>query len=127
MRVAAGASADKHRRSPGKQWHFLPQVFVLVSEPGASAEGPSLEPRVYTLKEQKGFYDLGMGFTSPAFAHSLVVFAEAADALRYAGLLEALAAIVGQRRAELEKLSSPDAARREISILERNCESRHRR
>ncbi|MDM7951643.1 MAG: mechanosensitive ion channel family protein [Cyanobium sp. CZS 25K] len=36
-----------------------------------------------------------------------------------AGLLGALAAIVGQRRAELEKLSSPDAARREISILER--------
>jgi hypothetical protein len=89
MRVAAGASADKHRRSPGKHWHLLPQVFVLVSEPGPSAEGPSLEPRVYTLKEQKGFYDLGMGFTSPAYVHSLVVFAEAADALRYAGLLEA--------------------------------------
>jgi small-conductance mechanosensitive channel/CRP-like cAMP-binding protein len=36
-----------------------------------------------------------------------------------AGLLEALAAIVGRRRSELEKLSSPDAARRQTSILER--------
>lgn len=36
-----------------------------------------------------------------------------------AGLLETLAAIVGQRRSELEKLSSPDAARRQLSILER--------
>ena len=36
-----------------------------------------------------------------------------------AGVLEALAAIVGQRRSELEKLSSPDAARRQTSILER--------
>jgi hypothetical protein len=36
-----------------------------------------------------------------------------------AGVLEALAAIVGQRRSELEKLSSPDAVRRQTSILER--------
>jgi small-conductance mechanosensitive channel/CRP-like cAMP-binding protein len=36
-----------------------------------------------------------------------------------AGVLDALAAIVGQRRSELEKLSSPDAARRQTSILER--------
>ncbi|WP_216900458.1 mechanosensitive ion channel family protein [Synechococcus sp. CCY 9618] len=36
-----------------------------------------------------------------------------------AGLVEALAAIVGRRRTELEKLSSPDAARRQTSILER--------
>ncbi|MBD2549826.1 hypothetical protein H6G65_09560 [Microcystis elabens FACHB-917] len=36
-----------------------------------------------------------------------------------AGVLEALAAIVGQRRSELEKLSSPDAARRQTSILRR--------
>ncbi|KEF41480.1 MAG: hypothetical protein ER33_11165 [Cyanobium sp. CACIAM 14] len=35
------------------------------------------------------------------------------------GLLEALASIVGRRRSELEKLSSPDAARRQTSILER--------
>jgi hypothetical protein len=34
-------------------------------------------------------------------------------------VLDALAAIVGQRRSELEKLSSPDAARRQTSILER--------
>lgn len=34
-------------------------------------------------------------------------------------MLEALAAIVGQRRSELEKLSSPDAARRQTSILRR--------
>jgi CRP-like cAMP-binding protein len=36
-----------------------------------------------------------------------------------AGLLEALAGIVSRRRAELEKLSSPDAARRQTSMLER--------
>jgi small-conductance mechanosensitive channel/CRP-like cAMP-binding protein len=36
-----------------------------------------------------------------------------------AGVLDAMAAIVGQRRSELEKLSSPDAARRQTSILER--------
>jgi CRP-like cAMP-binding protein len=36
-----------------------------------------------------------------------------------AGVLDALAAIVGQRRSELEKLSSPDAARRQTSILAR--------
>jgi small-conductance mechanosensitive channel/CRP-like cAMP-binding protein len=36
-----------------------------------------------------------------------------------AGLLEALAGIVSGRRAELEKLSSPDAARRQRSMLER--------
>ena len=34
-------------------------------------------------------------------------------------MLDALAAIVGQRRSELEKLSSPDAARRQTSILAR--------
>jgi len=85
----AGASADRHQRSRGKQWHFLPEIFVLVSEAGASGEGALLEPRVYTLKEQQGFYDLGMGYTSPAYVHSLVVFEEAADAERYAGLLHA--------------------------------------
>lgn len=98
----SGAPGERERSlaaPAGKQWHFLPSVFVLIrpshlqpppaSCPAATALPHLPPPLVYTMKEQQGFYDLGMGYTSPAYVHSLVLFQEACDAERYAGLLEA--------------------------------------
>ena len=98
MRAVRRANAGQP--SPGKQWHFLPKIFVLVSDaPPAAAVGvdaaaggaagvDSAAPWVYTIKEQKGFYDNGMGHTSPAYVHSLLIFEDGADAERYAGLVQ---------------------------------------
>jgi hypothetical protein len=114
--------ADAGQPSPGKQWHFLPKIFVLVSDaPPAAAVGvdaaggggvDSAAPCVYTIKEQKGFYDNGMGHTSPAYVHRLLIFEDGADAERYAGLVQVRhaprvpvarchAPTVGLRRAQL--------------------------
>jgi len=75
-------------RPAGKEWLSLPEVFVLANTPSASSSDPA--PTIYTLKEKKGFYDLGQGYKSPAFKHHLPVFADKADAMRSALRLEAL-------------------------------------
>jgi len=82
-----------------KEWLSFPEVFVLAMPPSPrklergwldhplAKEDQSAT--VYTLKEQKGFYDLGQGHRSPAFKHHLPVFERRADAERSALLLEA--------------------------------------
>jgi hypothetical protein len=62
------------RTSDGMHWLTLPQVFVLVT----TGRGEEVEAgRVYTLQQERGFYDMGMGFTSAAYMHKLLVFQDA--------------------------------------------------
>jgi len=79
-----------------KEWLSLPEVFVLAMPPSARKLERSWHDHplanedhsasVYTLKEQKGFYDLGQGHKSPAFKHHLPVFERRADAERCSSL-----------------------------------------
>ena len=97
-----------------KEWLSLPEVFVLVMSPSARKlergwlDHPLAKEdeaaSVYTLKEQKGFYDLGQGHKSPAFKHHLPVFERRADAERFCSLL--IFFIFFERRADAERFCS---------------------
>ena len=77
------------RSADGQRWLVLPHVFVLVTVP-SPATG---RPFIYTLREEKGFYDpgYGMGPRSPAFVDHLMAFEDEQDAARYARLVDASA------------------------------------
>ena len=86
--VAAALKRGAPKRSAdGQRWLVLPHVFVLVTVP-SPATG---RPFIYTLREEKGFYDpgYGMGPRSPAFVDHLMAFEDMQDAARYARLVDA--------------------------------------
>ena len=88
--VAAALKRGAPKRSAdGQRWLVLPHVFVLVTVP-SPATG---RPFIYTLREEKGFYDpgYGMGPRSPAFVDHLMAFEDEQDAARYARLVDASA------------------------------------
>ena len=86
--VAAALKRGAPKRSAdGQRWLVLPHVFVLITVP-SPATG---RPFIYTLREEKGFYDpgYGMGPRSPAFVDHLMAFEDMQDAARYARLVDA--------------------------------------
>ena len=88
--VAAALKRGAPKRSAdGQRWLVLPHVFVLITVP-SPATG---RPFIYTLREEKGFYDpgYGMGPRTPAFVDHLMAFEDMQDAARYARLVDASA------------------------------------
>ena len=86
--VAAALKRGAPKRSAdGQRWLVLPHVFVLITVP-SPATG---RPFIYTLREEKGFYDpgYGMGPRTPAFVDHLMAFEDMQDAARYARLVDA--------------------------------------